>query len=276
MEAMQNYPRHVPVHVLRELGEHACKLPIRCVIPGNQPEKFMGIPICTYIQLHPLLEHQTAHAAASFAATFWPYANVGSSADSLPCAQGGFPSRQMNFAPSMAAIAAATVAAATAWWAAHGLLPLCAPLHASFTCPPPATAVPSMDAGQVPAGKTERKETTLENPPLQDQQLDLEHSEALQSQNSASKDSGCTKQNIVSKATDREMAATAPEIHDLSKLKNRKQVDRSSCGSNTSSSGEVETDALEKLEKERKSQTKLIQIIQLPSLVAVEVEVVAT
>ncbi|KAJ9171594.1 hypothetical protein P3X46_014939 [Hevea brasiliensis] len=302
MEAMQNYPRHVPVHVLDGSLGTCMQTPPSDVsfqeptgevhghpnlylhpAPSTTTEHQSNVPISSThqsFQTYPppitpthhnqddyrsflhisstfsslivstLLQNPAAHAAASFAATFWPYANVESSADSLPCAQGGFPSRQMNFAPSMAAIAAATVAAATAWWAAHGLLPLCAPLHASFTCPPPATAVPSMDAGQVPAGKTERKETTLENPPLQDQQLDLEHSEALQSQNSASKDSGCTKQNIVSKATDREMAATAPEIHDLSKLKNRKQVDRSSCGSNTSSSGEVETDALEKLEKD--------------------------
>ncbi|KAJ9188230.1 hypothetical protein P3X46_003606 [Hevea brasiliensis] len=316
MEAVQNYPRHVPVHVLdgslgtcmqtapsdvsfqdsifQPTGEvhghpNLYSYPAASTITehqSNAPRSSTHQSFHTYPSFTPthhnqddyrsflhasstfsslivstLLQNQAAHAAASFAATFWPYANVESSADSPPCAEGGFPSRQMNSAPSMEAIAAATVAAATAWWAAHGLLPFCAPLHAAFSCPPAATAVPPVDAGQVPAAKTERKETTPENPHLQDQQLDIEHSEALQAQNSASKsptlslsdsdESGGPKQNTVSKATDHEMAATAPEIHDSSKMKNRKQVDRSSCGSNTSSSSEVETDAPEKLEKEK-------------------------
>ncbi|XP_021611101.1 protein LATE ELONGATED HYPOCOTYL isoform X2 [Manihot esculenta] len=306
MEAMQNYPRHVPVHVLDgSLGTCVQTPPSDVSFQESirQPAEVHGHPNLysnqapstttehqsngprssthQLLQTYPppftpthhnqddfrsflhisstfssliastLLQNPAAHAAASFAATFWPYPNVETSADSPPCAQGGFPSRQMHSAPSMAAIAAATVAAATAWWAAHGVLPLCAPLHSAFTCSPPATAVPSVDADQVPAAKTECKETTLKNPPLEDQQLDLEHSEALQAQNSASKESGCTKQNSVSKATDREMTVTAPEIDELGKLKNRKQVDRSSCGSNTSSSSEVETDALEKLEKDK-------------------------
>ncbi|XP_043812671.1 protein LATE ELONGATED HYPOCOTYL isoform X3 [Manihot esculenta] len=304
MEAVQNYPRHVPVHVLdgslgtcthtppsdvsfqdsifQPIGEvhghpNLYSYPAASTTTQNQTyppslapthhnqddyRSFLHISSAfSSLIVSTLLQNPAAHAAASFAATFWPYANMASSADSPPCAQGGFPSRQMNSAPSMAAIAAATVAAATAWWAAHGLLPLCAPLHAAFTCSPAATAVPSVDAGQVPAARTERKETTLRNPHLQDQQLDLERSEALQAQNSASKspnvslsdsdESGGPKQNTVSKSTDHEMAATAPDIHDPSKMKNRKQVDRSSCGSNTSSSSEVETDAPKKLEKDK-------------------------
>ena len=81
-----------------------------------------------------LMQNPAAHAAASFAATFWPYANPETSANSPRCSQGGFTNRQIGSPPSVAAIAAATVAAATAWWAAHGLLPLCAPLHTSFYC----------------------------------------------------------------------------------------------------------------------------------------------
>ncbi|OMO82369.1 hypothetical protein COLO4_23060 [Corchorus olitorius] len=133
-----------------------------------------------------LLQNPAAHAAASFAATFWPYANVESSADSPACSQGGFLPRQMNSAPSMAAIAAATVAAATAWWAAHGLLPI-----------------------------------------------------------------GDAKLNTEVKAVNEEKDAAVTEPQDANKTKNRKQVDRSSCGSNTPSSSEVETDALEKHEKDK-------------------------
>nr|AII99804.1 late elongated hypocotyl a [Dimocarpus longan]AII99805.1 late elongated hypocotyl b [Dimocarpus longan] len=209
-----------------------------------------------------LLQNPAAHAAASFAATFWPYANGETSADSPACVQGSFPSRHVNSAPSMAAIAAATVAAATAWWAAHGLLPLCAPLHAAFTCPPTSTtAVSSMDTGEVPAAKTEKKENAPPNPPSEEQQPEPEHSEALRAQPLASKsptlsasdseESANAKLNTELKAADREKAAEENELHDSNKTKTRKQVDRSSCGSNTPSSSEVETDALEKQDKDK-------------------------
>ncbi|TKY64165.1 LHY protein [Spatholobus suberectus] len=206
-----------------------------------------------------LLQNPAAHAAASFAATFWPYANPETPADSPRCSQGSFTSRQIGSPPSIAAIAAATVAAATAWWAAHGLLPLCAPLHTVFACPPASvTAVPSMNTGEAPALKAEQEKTTLQNPPLQDQMLDPECSEAQQAQHSASKspavissdsESGDAKLNTSPKATDHETNKTNSEHLDSNKTKGRKQVDRSSCGSNTASSSDVETDALEKDEK---------------------------
>ncbi|XP_017979100.1 PREDICTED: protein LHY isoform X6 [Theobroma cacao] len=245
-QATQNYPRHVAVHVLDgSLGTAA----------SATTEHQNNAPRSTH-------QNPAAHAAASFAATFWPYANVDSSADSPACSQGGFPSRQMNPAPSMAAIAAATVAAATAWWAAHGLLPLCAPLHTGFTCAlASAAAVPPMDNEQAPATKMERKDNNDQDLSMQDQQLDPEYSEALQAQHSASKsptssssDSeacGDAKVNTGVKAADDEKAAAVTEPQDANKTKNRKQVDRSSCGSNTPSSSEVETDALEKYEKDK-------------------------
>lgn len=314
MQGIQNYPRHVPVHVLeRNLGTtpppdlpyhnsifhatrgvHEHSSLFTNPVASSATEHQSNVPRSahqTFPTFHPpfnpvrhseddyqsffhfsstfsslivstLLQNPAAHTAASFAASFWPYANVEASANSPTATQGGFPARQANSAPSMAAIAAATVAAATAWWAAHGLLPLCAPLHASFTCSPPsATAVPSIDNGQAPAAKAERKENILQNPSLQDQQLDAEHSEALQAQHSASKspissssdseESGGTKQNAVSEAADHEKAtAVTAEILDSNKTKSRKQVDRSSCGSNTTSSSEIERDDLEKKEKD--------------------------
>ncbi|XP_065860016.1 protein LATE ELONGATED HYPOCOTYL [Euphorbia lathyris] len=309
-EGVQNYPRHVPVHVL-DGSLKACMQtssdvtfqeptvhghPNFCTHPAtsttaehqnNEPRfsahpSFLNYPppftpnrhnqddyrsflSSTFSNLivSTLLQNPAAHAAATFAATFWPYANanVESSADSPACAQGGFLPRQTNSAPSVAAIAAATVAAATAWWTAHGLLPLCAPPHTAFTCPPnSATANPLADADQVPVTKADKNETGRENPPMQDQQLDLTKSEALQAQNPASKspalsvsdseESGGPKQNTGPKATDHEMPAAQPEIHDVGKANNSKRVDRSSCGSNTSGS-EPETDALEKLEKDK-------------------------
>ncbi|KAJ1414775.1 hypothetical protein SESBI_18723 [Sesbania bispinosa] len=211
-----------------------------------------------------LMQNPAAHAAASFAATFWPYANAETSADSPACSQGGFPSRQIGSPPSVAAIAAATVAAATAWWAAHGLLPLCAPLHTAFACPPAsATAVPSTNIDEAPP-KTEQGEITLQNPPLQDQMLDLEYSEALQAQHSASKspaassseteENGDAKLNTSKATSNHEMNQAISENLDSNKMKGRKLVDRSSCGSNTTSSSE-ETDVLEKEEKEKEDST---------------------
>ncbi|KAB2052500.1 hypothetical protein ES319_A12G125000v1 [Gossypium barbadense] len=207
-----------------------------------------------------LLQNPAAHAAASFAATFWPYANIESSGDSPANELRGFPSTQMNSAPSMAAIAAATVAAATAWWTAHGLLPICAPLHTGFTCAPASTAaVPPMENGQIPAANMEQKDKTDLALTTQDERLYPEYSEALPGQHSASKSptsssSDCeervdAKANTEVKATDDEKAAEVIEPQDADKMKNRKQVDRSSCGSNSSS--EVETDMLEKLEKDK-------------------------
>ncbi|TYJ04914.1 hypothetical protein E1A91_A12G127000v1 [Gossypium mustelinum] len=207
-----------------------------------------------------LLQNPAAHAAASFAATFWPYANIESSGDSPANELRGFPSTQMNSTPSMAAIAAATVAAATAWWTAHGLLPICAPLHTGFTCAPASTAaVPPMENGQIPAANMEQKDKTDLALTTQDERLYPEYSEALPGQHSASKSptsssSDCedrvdAKANTEVKATDDEKAAEVIEPQDADKMKNRKQVDRSSCGSNSSS--EVETDMLEKLEKDK-------------------------
>lgn len=314
MQATQNYPRHVPVHVLdgsqgtctqtpssdmsfqdsifHPMGElhghpnlftnpaasattvHQNNVPRSSVHQSFPAFHTPFTPICNnqddyrpFLHISPafsslivstLMQNPAAHAAASFASTFWPHTNVETSAESPAGTQGSFPLRQMGSTPSMAAIATATVAAATAWWAAHGLLPLCAPLHTAYTCTPASTANPPID-GQPPKAKTEGEENTLQNPPLQ--QLDPDFSETVQAPHSASKsptrsasdsdESGGAKLSTGSKATDHEKAVAATELHDSNKTKSRKQVDRSSCGSNTASSSEVETDALEKHEKEK-------------------------
>ncbi|KAK7354874.1 hypothetical protein VNO80_20426 [Phaseolus coccineus] len=206
-----------------------------------------------------LLQNPAAHAAASFAATFWPYANAETSADSPVCTQ-GFPSGRIGSPPTVTAITAATVAAATAWWAAHGLLPLCTPLHTAFAFPPAsATAAPSMTIGESPH-KNQQEEVKPQNPPLLDQILDPEQSEVLQGQHPASKspavsssesqDKGDTNVNTASKATNPEMNQALSENPDSDKMNGRKPVDRSSCGSNTTSSSE-ETEIQEKDEKEK-------------------------
>ncbi|WCJ22523.1 Homeodomain-like superfamily protein [Euphorbia peplus] len=304
-EGVQNYPRHVPVHVLEGSLKESMQTssdmtfqgpmfppvgdvhghPNFCTHPASSAtaehqhkesrfsahQSFLNFPppfapnhhnqddyrsflssTFSNLVVSTLLQNPAAHAAATFAATFWPYANPESSTESPACSQGSSLSRQTNSAPGMAAIAAATVAAATAWWAAHGLLPLCAPPNTAFTCPPN-----SADADKVPVTKTDNNETAQENLPMQDDQTKLTKFEA---QNLASKsptlslcdseESGGLKENTGTKATDHEMGEPQPEIHDVGKVNKGKQVDRSSCGSNTSGS-EAETDALEKLEKDK-------------------------
>ncbi|KAK4267096.1 hypothetical protein QN277_023929 [Acacia crassicarpa] len=314
MQGNQNYPRHVPVHVVDgKLGtgtqnpSHDMLFPESVFQPiggvNRQPNIFTNASASNasesqnnpaqssihqsfpaypspFPQIHQnqdhyqsflqmssafsslivstLLQNPAAHAAASFAATFWPYANIETSADSPASLQGAFPSGQIGSPPSMAAIAAATVAAAAAWWAAHGFLPLCAPFHSAFPCPQASTAaVPSMDNGEIPAAKTEQGGETAPQIPLQDR--DPEYTDALQAQQSASKspaisssepeENGEAKMDTSSKATDHEKNKANTEHLDPNKMKGRKQVDRSSCGSNTTSGSEVETDALEKDEK---------------------------
>ncbi|KAK6918697.1 hypothetical protein RJ641_017119 [Dillenia turbinata] len=218
----------------------------------QMPSTFSSLIVST------LLQNPAAHAAASFASSFWPFTSVEASADS-PGGITGFLSCPTSSAPAMTAVAAATVAAATAWWAAHGLLPLCSPIHNGFTCTPTSTA--TTNNGQTAEVVNETKEDNLIEQALQDEHhLDPESSEAFQAQKSGSKSPTSSIDSEESRAAkladglmiaDHEKAPAVTELHDLSKPKGRKQVNRSSCGSNTPSSSEVETDAFGKHEKRK-------------------------
>ncbi|BAT80373.1 Protein LHY-like protein [Vigna angularis] len=276
MQGNQNYPRHVAVHVVDEkfngqpkivtnsaasnISEsqnntarsslHQSFSPCPPFLQHNQDDYHSFLHMSSTFSslvVSTLLQNPAAHAAASFAATFWPYANAETSVDSPVCTP-----------PSVTAITAATVAAATSWWAAHGLLPLCTPLHTAFACPPaPATAAPSMTLGQS-QHKNQQGEVKPENPPP-------EQSEVLRAQHSASKSpavsssesekKGDTNVNTAPKATNDEMNQAISENPDSDKINGRKPVDRSSCGSNTTSSSE-ETEILEKDEKEKEEPNK--------------------
>lgn len=311
-QAAQNYPRHVPVHIID--GSLSSEQNISSDISFQEPkheqrEKVHGQTNLlahqsvfttseshnnasssstnqTFPTFHPLftpirgtqddyrsllnisstfssflvsalLQNPAAHAAASFAAAFWPCANLeASTGDS---AAGALSSEQLNSsAPSIAAIAAATVAAATAWWATHGLLPSSPPFHSGFTCTPSTFATP-MDKCQPTVPNIGRENTNPEGI-LQEKSMHAEQTDEpslqkhsaltsptlLSSENS--KGSGERNLNDGLSPNGTEQAAVVVELNDSSKAKNRKQVDRSSCGSNTTSSSDVETDALEKQE----------------------------
>ncbi|GMH31327.1 hypothetical protein Nepgr_033170 [Nepenthes gracilis] len=192
----------------------------------------------------------------------WPSPNVEALADSPASPAGGFLSPQMNPAPTMAALAAATVAAATAWWAAHGLLPFCAPFHAGVTCAPMETSgAPSTNGEQTPKVQREMGNNNSQIHTSQGQQPGWEFSEALQAQHSHPKlpaislsdagDSlGAYMNNEVTDTNKRKIPlVTVPK--DSSKGRSKKLVDWSSCGRGTAFHSELETEALQKHEKSR-------------------------
>ncbi|MFS7947755.1 putative transcription factor MYB-HB-like family [Helianthus anomalus] len=164
-----------------------------------------------------LLQNPAAHAAATFAAKFYHPTNTeASSADS-------FSRDQLNpgtgTTPSMAAIAAATIEAATAWWSAHGLLPVCAPFFpGGYFC----TFATPIDGNQA---NNEREKDPLE-----------EKMNAEKTQSSSEDDDSDGKLNTeASPVETKETEETETVVTILGK-----PVDRSSCGSNTISSSEMQ------------------------------------
>ncbi|XP_078448175.1 protein LHY-like isoform X2 [Wolffia australiana] len=140
--------------------------------PFNLSTAFSGMIISA------LMQNPTAHAAATLAASFWPGVDAMQDATS--------------------AIAAATMAAAWAWWSTHGILPFCPPAGI-YHLAPPVTAVSSSDSE--------------ENRPSRPGPVGAEPG--------------------------------------------KKKADRSSCGSNTSSSSDVEADPLVGLNKAEMGQAPL-------------------
>ncbi|KAK4743513.1 hypothetical protein SAY87_001514 [Trapa incisa] len=216
-----------------------------------------------------LLQNPAAHAAASFAATYWPYQSMdGAAADSSV--------RQRISMPSLTSLAAATVAAATAWWAAHGLLPLCAPLPTGFTCSlPSSSVVPPGSADQATLIQNDPGEKTCQDKSFQDHVVH-DNQDIVQAANSASRSPALSSsdleesdgEKIESHAKEADGCKKASEVIDspnLNKTGTGKPVDRSSCGSNTASSSDVETDALEKQEKSKETPTLKVSDFNNPS-----------
>nr|ANW45546.1 CCA1 [Brassica carinata] len=215
----QTYPTHIPV--LLPLGTRSL---------SHEPDENSHHPhtVAGDHQSFPdhimssLLQTPALYTAASFASTFWP-----------PDTSGG--PQGNNLTPNLAAMAAATVAAASAWWAANGLLPLCAPFSSGgLTSPPPPATTYGPSSGEV--------DVTLQHV------VDQEHSEASKARSSL--DSEETRNGSKPDCHEHHpCAATETDAKGSDGARERKQVDRSSCGSNTpSSSDDVEADALERQE----------------------------
>ena len=147
-----------------------------------------------------LLQNPAAYATAMLAASFWPAADVETSAVAAS-------ERSIKPTPTIEAIACATVAAASAWWATHGLLPYWAPA--------------GLFPGVFPFVQSLRVE------------------EAVLRSKSMPSSSDSDELNPEKEAT-----ICEPDDPDREK----KKADRSSCGSNTPSSSDVETNVAEDLE----------------------------
>eukprot|EP00262_Sarcandra_glabra_P007996 TRINITY_DN21164_c0_g1_i1.p1 TRINITY_DN21164_c0_g1~~TRINITY_DN21164_c0_g1_i1.p1 ORF type:complete len:756 (+),score=147.40 TRINITY_DN21164_c0_g1_i1:129-2396(+) len=213
-----------------------------------------------------LLQNPAVHTAASLAASLWPHANMETSVDTTSdILVGGFPLRHTSQSSSMAAMAAATVAAASAWWAFHGMLPLCPPLHTGFAfAPTPTTTMSTVETTQIQYNNKERSNGTPRNLVSEDlQPPDPEITASLKTRQPASKSAPLSPSDSEGNgnAGHKQMIVSSTVFHEA---KLRKQVDRSSCGSNTTSSSEVETDILTEKIEEAKEESKLAELSQLP------------
>ncbi|KAL0905346.1 hypothetical protein M5K25_023758 [Dendrobium thyrsiflorum] len=160
-----------------------------------------------------LQQNPTVYAAAcTAAASLWPSEEVDSS--------------------TMAAIAAATVAAASAWWTTNGPILFFPPIHApGFACSPPAISFPVVNTGQAPLEKMNEKQEECQNSASAHQKAVLSSSSSSQLEESEKKFSNNFKSSS-------DVACRNSDRTEISKH------ERSSCGSNTTSSSEIETDAI--------------------------------
>lgn len=220
------------------------------------------------LTLSTLLQNPSIHAVASLAASSWPSVNANAPTDlTAENLNGGMSEKQSNPSPSMVAIAAATVAAASAWWATNGLLPMFPPFHPSYAFAPPSTVpVPSVDIAQAPEDNKEKKDGRPQNLLQEDHQqiMDPGHLGALRTMQKATKllpssesefdESGRHERSpyakLNSSAADKFEALADAGFLDSDRTQHDKNSNRSSYGSNTLSSSEVETETVIKKHKE--------------------------
>lgn len=108
----------------------------RCQSNQDACDSFLNISSTfSTLIISTLLQNPSVHAAACLAASVWPSPEVDTSLHSSPPAH-------MKPSPTMTPVVAATVGAATAWWAAQGALPWFPHFTFAFTSAPPTRAQP--------------------------------------------------------------------------------------------------------------------------------------
>ncbi|KAK3122772.1 hypothetical protein QOZ80_8AG0618080 [Eleusine coracana subsp. coracana] len=191
-----------------------------------------------------LLSNPAIHAAARVAASYWPAVESNTSVD--PTQENtaeGIQGSNIGSPPSLASMVAATVAAASAWWATQGLLPFFAPPMAFPFVPAPSAAFPMTDAQ-----RASEKGCQIENAQNEGQEArNQDQSEALRitgcKESDGSRKGDLSLHNELKISPVQNADTTPTTVADTSDpFKNKKKQDRSSCGSNTPSSSDVEAD----------------------------------
>ncbi|XP_073002333.1 protein CCA1-like isoform X3 [Typha latifolia] len=211
------------------------------------------------------VQNPPIHAVASLAASFWPSGNVNVSMSTTPDITDGVGQNAQMNSRSMSAIAAATVAAASAWWAANGLLPLSYPPQPTYVFPPLQTMpLSTMKTTQAQENK-ENEDVGILNllqpnvNPVNSGDLRTGPTDSKSMLSSESEDDhrkGETSQSAVLKCSmdDKPKA----EFRDSNKAQARKTSVRSSKGSNSPSSSVIDTKKVMKKQKEVNSEAEQI------------------
>ncbi|XP_062192690.1 protein CCA1-like isoform X2 [Phragmites australis] len=193
-----------------------------------------------------LLSSPAIYAAARLAATYWPAAESNTSVDqNQENPAEGTQGRNIDTSPRMASIVAATVAAASAWWTTQGLLPFFPPPMAFPFVLAPSAAFPTAD---VQRASEKDRNCQVENAQKECQEARIQgRTEGLRVATSSESDG--SKKGELSLHTELKISpvqnadttpATGTDTSDV--FRNKKKQDRSSCGSNTPSSSDLEAD----------------------------------
>jgi MYB-related transcription factor LHY len=185
-----------------------------------------------------LLSNPAVHAAARLAASYWPASdsNTPNEENLTEHAQG----RHIGSPPSMASIVAATVAAASAWWATQGLLPLFAPPMAFPFVPVPSASFPTADVQR--ASVNCPVDNSSKECQVAQEQDQPEAMLVVASSGSGEDGKGevCLHTELEISPADKAETTLATGAETSDAFGNKK--DRSSCGSNTPSSSDVEAE----------------------------------
>jgi MYB-related transcription factor LHY len=192
-----------------------------------------------------LLSNPAIHAAGRLAASYWLAAEINTSVNrNQENPTEGVQGSSIGSPPSMASMVAATVAAASAWWETQGLFPIFAPPMAFPFVPASTAAFPMADV----RASEKSRDCQVENAQKECQEAQNQNQfESLRvaspSESDGSRKGDLSLQTELKISPVQNADTTPTTVADTSDaFRNKKKQDRSSCGSNTPSSSDVEAD----------------------------------
>lgn len=195
-----------------------------------------------------LSQNPTVHQAATIAAASLPPTYVNFSMQTNTKLVGEAPEKQSSASSGILAIVTATIAAASAWWRVHGLLPSFEPNH-SFT-QPMAQATEPTQVHQVNSDFKENADQThwqrfqhINYTEQHETNRTTQPCSALLEPSSSPDSCESTRIERPPKSTKCILLSSICGTHDVDHATGKKKHDPSSCDSNTSPSSEVEKDA---------------------------------